>query len=280
MAASARATGQTSCCLGACMRTQPLSLTRSGQAGRIFCIASAGCTAIKLASRHEVVAADINSIQLAYVKHRLTGGSCRAGTAERILAFVRTFGPVAGWSASRVRAFLDLNDPVEQMIYWRRYLDTGRFRAAFDLLFSMPTLRSIYASSFLHFLPSNLAAVMRGRMERCFALIANRTNLYARALLIGEMPAERFSINVENIRLIHADAAAFLESEPAGSFDGFTLSNILDGASAAYEQQALRCGETRRRARGGGGAAQLPRTSVNAADKPRSRGSSNALGHR
>ena len=123
------------------------------------------------------------------------------------------------------------------MIYWRRYLDTGRFRAAFDLLFSMPTLRSIYASSFLHFLPPNLGAVMRARMERCFAWIANRTNLYARALLLGEMPAERFSTKVGNIRLIHADAAAFLESEPAGSFDGFTLSNILDGASAAYEQR-------------------------------------------
>ena len=84
------------------------------QAGRVFCIASAGCTTIKLASRHEVVAADINSIQLAYVKHRLTGGFCRAGTAKRILALVRTFGPVAGWSASRVSAFLDFNDPVEQ----------------------------------------------------------------------------------------------------------------------------------------------------------------------
>jgi S-adenosylmethionine:diacylglycerol 3-amino-3-carboxypropyl transferase len=205
--------------------------------GRVFCIASAGCTAMKLTPHHEVVAVDINPVQLAYVEHRLNGGSSRAGTAERILAFARALGPLTGWWPSRVRVFLDLNDPVEQMVYWRRDLDTRRFRAALDLLFSAPTLRSIYASSFLHFLPPNLGAVMRRRMERCFASLPNRTNPYARALFLGEMPNERLPPEVKNIRLMHADAATFLESEPVGSFDGFTLSNILDGASVAYEQR-------------------------------------------
>ena len=36
--------------------------------GRILCIASAGCTAMKLAPDHEVVAVDINPIQLAYAE--------------------------------------------------------------------------------------------------------------------------------------------------------------------------------------------------------------------
>ena len=205
--------------------------------GRIFCIASAGCTAMKLASHHEVVAVDINPIQLAYVEHRRMGGSSRRGTAERILTFARAVGPLAGWWPSRVHEFLDLDDPAEQMDFWRRYLDTRRFRAALDLLFSMPALRLIYASSFLHFLPPNLGAVMRGRMERCFASLSNRTNPYARTLLLGEMSAERFPPEVRDIRLVHADAATFLEGEPAGSFDGFALSNILDGASVGYEQR-------------------------------------------
>ena len=41
--------------------------------GRVFCIASAGCTAMKLAAHHTVVAVDINPVQVAYVQERLGG---------------------------------------------------------------------------------------------------------------------------------------------------------------------------------------------------------------
>jgi S-adenosylmethionine:diacylglycerol 3-amino-3-carboxypropyl transferase len=64
--------------------------------GRIFCIASAGCTAMTLAVSHTVVAVDINPVQLAYVQERLEGAAIQRGSAERILAFARTLGPLAG----------------------------------------------------------------------------------------------------------------------------------------------------------------------------------------
>lgn len=163
-----------------------LSAFRPG--GRVFCIASAGCTAMELASNCEVVAVDINPIQLAYVERRLAGGTAKRGTAERILAFMRTLGPLAGWRRPRVRSFLALDDPTEQIGYWRRYLDTRRFRRALGFLFSVRTMRSIYSASFLDCLPPNFGAVLRGRMKRCFALHANLTNPYAHALLLGEMP--------------------------------------------------------------------------------------------
>ena len=207
--------------------------------GRVLCIASAGCTAMALAPRHEVVAVDINPVQLAYAERRFDGHHGARGTAEHIMAFGRSLAPLAGWWPSRIRTFLDLDDPAAQTAYWRQHLDTARFRVALDGLFSLTALRAVYASPFLDFLPPRLGAVMRGRMERCFARHSNRTNPYARALLLGELSNTPPPPEAKEIRLVHADAAAFLEREPAGSFDGFALSNILDGADAAYERRLI-----------------------------------------
>ena len=204
---------------------------------RIFCIASAGCTAMKLAPDHEVVAVDINPIQLAYANRRFEGDAGFRGKAERVMDFARFFGPLAGWWPSQVRAFLELDDPVEQMEYWQRELNTWRFRTAVDGLFSVTALRSVYAPRFLDFLPKRLGAVMRGRMERCFERHPNSKNPYARSLLLGELSSDPPPPEAKNIRLVHADAASFLENEPPGSFDGFTLSNILDGVEDAYRQR-------------------------------------------
>jgi uncharacterized protein DUF3419 len=205
--------------------------------GRIFCIASAGCTAMRLAAHHAVVAADINPIQLGYVQRRLDGGSLQRGSAERILDFARTLAPLAGWNRPTVRTFLDLNNPEQQILYWRRRLDTRRFRAAFCLLFSRLMLRSIYSAAFLDVLPRNFGSVLRLRMERCFGLHPNRSNPYAHALLLGEIRFVPDPLEARQIQLECADAADFLERQPGGSFTGFSLSNILDGANAAYAQR-------------------------------------------
>ncbi len=207
--------------------------------GRVLCIASAGCTAMALAPRHEVVAVDINPVQLAYAARRFAGGRSESGAAERFMAFARSLAPLVGWRRSLVQAFLALHDPSEQTAYWRQHLDTPRFRAAFDGLLSLTALRRVYAAPFLECLPPRFGAVMRHRMERCFALHANRANPYARALLLGELPGEPPPPQAKDIRWVHADAADFLEREPAGSFTGFALSNILDGAGPSYRARLM-----------------------------------------
>ena len=159
--------------------------------GRVFCIASAGCTAIALAGQNEVVAVDLNPLQLAYVDRRLAGGPIEAGTAERLLAGARTFWPLLGWDRRRVRAFLDLCDPAEQIAFWRRHLDTRRFRAALWFLFSLPMLRLIYSAALLDSLPPNFGTIIRRRLERGLARHPNRSNPYARALLSGEYEPAR-----------------------------------------------------------------------------------------
>jgi len=205
--------------------------------GRLFCIASAGDTAFALAAHHPIVAVDINPVQLAYAEARLQGAPAKDGAAEHLMAFGRAVLPLAGWRRSRVEEFLSFDAVEAQLAYWHAHLDTRRFRAGMGLLLSVTGLGRVYASPFLRVLPPHFGAVMRGRLERCFARHPNAQNPYARALLLGEYaPAPKPRHPME---LVCADAAAYLESLPAGSFDGFTLSNILDGTSATYRGRLL-----------------------------------------
>lgn len=207
---------------------------------RVFCIASAGSTAMALSAEHEVVAVDINPVQIAYVERRLAGGPVERGSAERFLAFARRFALLAGWTKERVREFLALEQPAEQIAYWRTYLDTRLFRTGFDLFFSATTLSTFYARSLIDSLPTNFGAVMRQRMERCFGRHSNRRNPYAGMLLLGQPVSDPSTVCAERIRMATGDAADFLERQAAGSFNAFSLSNILDGANAAYADRLLR----------------------------------------
>ena len=207
---------------------------------RVFCIASAGCTAMRLAPHHDVVAVDINPVQLEYAARRIGGDPGFRGRAERVMDLMRFLAPLAGWRRSRVEQFVALDDPTEQSEYWNRVLNTWRFRTALDGLFSLTALRAVYAPRFLDFLPKRLGRVMRSRMERCFSRHPNRTNRFARSLLLGELDDEPPPPEARNIQLVHADAATFLEQQEPDSFDGFTLSNILDGVDAPYRERLFR----------------------------------------
>jgi S-adenosylmethionine:diacylglycerol 3-amino-3-carboxypropyl transferase len=202
--------------------------------GRVFCIASAGDTALRLAIEHEVVACDINPAQLAYAESRANGGVRRIGDAERAMNFARLFMPLVGWRRGELDEFLAMDDLTQQVEFWRTRLNTRRFRAGFDALMSRPVLRLMYTPQLLSFLPKEFGAVMRERWERGFALHPNVTNPYARLLLLGESanepPRERSAVT-----FVLSDAASYLETCKAGMFEGIALSNILDGAAPAYQ---------------------------------------------
>ena len=207
--------------------------------GRVFCIASAGTTALQLARKHEVVACDMNPVQLAYAERRARGAPPEMGDAERAMNLIRAFMPIVGWRAGTLRRFLALSDVAEQTLFWRKYLDTYRFRMSFDGLMSPSLLRLMYATPFVSFLPSNFGAVVRRRLERGFARHENASNSYLRALLTGEMLQDD-PPGVTHIRFVHADAASWLETCPVRFFDGFALSNILDGAEPSYRSRLFR----------------------------------------
>ncbi len=208
---------------------------------RVFCIASAGCTALSLCEEHDVVACDINPAQVDYVRRRIEGGAREVGAAERIMGFMRRFTPLAGWSRKKLAEFLVLDDPQAQLLYWRAELDTFLFRSGLAFLLSPLSLRGVYSSALLSCLPPRFAAVLRGRMERCFARHPNRTNPYARALLLGSREEEPppGAKAASRIELVADDAATYLERCGSGTFGGFSLSNILDGAGAPYGERLV-----------------------------------------
>jgi SAM-dependent methyltransferase len=208
------------------------------EGGRVLCIASAGCTAMALADRHEVVAVDINPVQLAYARERLSGAPPHAGAAERVMAALRTLLPLAGWTRRTLEAFAALDDPAAQLRYWQDHLDTLPFRVGIDVGLSMKGLGAVYASPLLDVLPPRFGRVMRGRMERCFARHPNRTNPFVRALLLGDL-ATTTAPSAHPPTLAEGDVAAYLEASPPQAFDGFTLSNILDGAPRGYQGRLL-----------------------------------------
>lgn len=205
---------------------------------RVFCIASAGDMALELARSNEVTAVDINPVQLAYARARLDGAPADRGTAERLLDLGRRLLPLAGWRRPLLEAFLSLENPAEQLDFWRRNLDTRRFRAGVDLLLSFTALRGAYAAAFLEVLPPRFGRVIRSRMERCFGRHPNAGNPFARALLLGEFSAPAGAPS-KHVTLACADAADFLEQCPPGRFDAFTLSNILDGATESYRKRLM-----------------------------------------
>jgi hypothetical protein len=194
--------------------------------GRVFCIASAGSTSIALAARGlAVTAVDINPAQVDYVRARLEGAAPRAGMADWFFAAGRRFLPLMGLRRPRIRQFLELSDPSEQVRFWRAHLDTARFKAALALAINPLALRTIYSSTFVRVLPTRF----------------DRTNPYAWRFFLGTDPPDYSApaLAADRIELVCADAAAYLESCPPASFVGFSLSNILDGTEPAYGERLM-----------------------------------------
>jgi S-adenosylmethionine:diacylglycerol 3-amino-3-carboxypropyl transferase len=207
---------------------------------RVFCIASAGCTARALAAAgHDVTAVDINRQQILYAQARATGAQIREGAAERLLSRGRILLPLLGWTERTRREFLSLRDPSEQLQYWKRTLNSKRWRMTVDTVLSPWVLALVYASPFVASLPRQFGAIVRARFERAWANHANDSNPYAWRLFLGETKSMA-EPPTPTICFVCADAATFLETCEPASFDALSLSNIVDGAPSWYVQRLFR----------------------------------------
>ncbi len=225
---------------GAMYEDAAIELEAFAPCSRVFCIAAAGSTARALrAAGHLVTAVDINPCQILYAEARAAGARFREGAAERMMARGRRLLPLLGWTKKRLREFLSLREPSEQVLFWKRALNSARWRVAVDTLLSASLLRLAYAGPFVASLPRHFGAHVRARLERAWANHPNYSNPYAWGLLLGETP---FATEppVAGICFVCADAAEYLEACPPASFDAFSLSNIADGAPPRYARRLWR----------------------------------------
>jgi S-adenosylmethionine:diacylglycerol 3-amino-3-carboxypropyl transferase len=226
-----RRTGGPELLFGQMYEDSAVELEAFDPGGRIFCIASAGCTSFDLAARgDDVTAVDINPAQVAYVRRRLAGGALERGRIDGRFDRMRQIAPALGWTRAMLERFCELDETGEQLEFWRRRLDTRRLRLALAAAFSPRLLRRIYDLPFVDVLPARFDRILLRRLERGFGFHPNVGNPFASSLLLGRTRAATpAAIAVET-----ADAVEFLEACAPGSFDGITLSNILDGADSEY----------------------------------------------
>jgi S-adenosylmethionine:diacylglycerol 3-amino-3-carboxypropyl transferase len=213
-----------------------LELTLFEPGRRVFCIASAGCTALALAARgDDVTAVDLNPAQVAYVAARAKGTPVREGRADHGFRRLRRLGALVGWSRPTLERFCALDDPDDQLRFWRDRLDTRRLRAALAAFLRPLVLRRVFARPFVEVLPTGFDRILHARLERGFSRHANRSNPYAAQLLLGRHRAPKAS----TLTVAQGDAAEFLERCAPGSFHAFSLSNVLDGASPRYGERLM-----------------------------------------
>ena len=207
--------------------------------GEVFCVASAGCTALALAGKgFAVTAVDVNPAQVDYVRDRREGAPVREGAADRLLRAGRAVLPALGLSEAARQHFLELDDPAEQARLWERDLETRRLGIALRLLLAPTGLRLAFRGAFLRGLPPRFGDEMRRRLRRGFGRHPNRTNPWAWRLLLGHDRApEAAPRPSSSLTLACGDAARYLEACPPGAFRGFSLSNILDAVDEAYARR-------------------------------------------
>ncbi len=203
--------------------------------GRVLCIASAGDTAFQLAETgRDVVAVDLNAAQVHYVRARLDGAPAEPGSVERMLGRARRLLALTAWRRPDLARFCALTDPAQQQRQWCLDFDTPTFRAVLGVSLSPLSVKAAGFAAFTRGVGARFDTLMRERLLEGLGRHVNRDNPYLRALLLGELGSVPGAAARSRVEVTCTDVAEFLESSPAGSFDGFALSNVLDGANAEY----------------------------------------------
>jgi S-adenosylmethionine:diacylglycerol 3-amino-3-carboxypropyl transferase len=208
--------------------------------GKVFCIASAGCTTLELAARgHLVDSVDINPAQARYIKERLSGAPYRDGVVDHHLRKARRFLSWIGLGGKKLETFLLMRDPAEQIHFWKTRLISNVHSRLLDIALSRLVLRFFQYEKSHRSLRAQFSRNIRQRLERSFSIHPNRTNIFAwRLLMDREAPEQPAKVPITIVPSVRCDEAVhFLETCSPDYYDGFSLSNILAGAGEDYSKR-------------------------------------------
>lgn len=213
--------------------------------GRVFAIASAGCTAMALARRGDrVTAVDVHPGQVDLVRRRIAGEDVPEARTDRWLREGRRRLRDEGtWDLAALDRFLALVDVVEQRDRWATDLANSRMRALLRAALARPRLAGDRTGFPVGWTPDRFGALVERRLARTVATHPNRWNPYLWWLLSGrDAPGTRTSraVPADGVTLHVAEACQWLEANPSSRFDGFTLSNLVDGASPSMRRRLVR----------------------------------------
>ncbi|WP_430591584.1 hypothetical protein [Humidisolicoccus flavus] len=214
--------------------------------GRVLAAAGSGEVAALLASAGlDVDIVDANASQLEYAMEHIKTGEYEPGTVERLIDVARALvrASVPGWSRKKLRAFLADRSADRRRTYWERHLDTRVFRSVLTAtLGPASALSAALQRDFSRPIPPHFAAVLRARVAQAVPRHELHNNRFAHRLFLGEdHPDWRLPSGVaDRITPIQQDALSYLQAQPDEQYDGISLSNLADGASAEFRESLLR----------------------------------------
>lgn len=230
---------------GVSYEDERIELDAFAGARRVCLVATSGEVVAACADAgHEVVAVDLNPAQLDYARQRIAGGPTRRGSAQLVMDTVRQglTAVAPAWRSRHLVQHLLHDDGPAARKHWDETLDSRAFRAVLKASLK-PGLRLgvIARPELFGFLPPRFHDVIRERVADGLARHGMAGNRFAWRLLAGrELPGWHLpTVDADAITWQVADIATHLESVPAGSYDGVSLSNVVDGLPNAFARRLL-----------------------------------------
>lgn len=241
---------------GVSYEDERIELDAFADARRVCVVATSGeVVAACAAAGLEVVAVDFNPAQLAYARERVAGGPTRRGSAQLVMDTLRQglTAVAPAWRPRHLISHLLHDDGPAARQYWDEALDSRAFRAVVKASLQPGLRLGVLARPELFgFLPPRFHRVIRERIADGLERHGMAGNRFAWRLLAGrELPGWHLpEVDQEAITWQLADVADHLESVPEGSYDGVSLSNVVDGVPRHFGRRLLTA--ARRAVRRGG----------------------------